>query len=177
MAEAENTVKKKSGGAGKRNKASQIFAKIKSVKHIEIILAAVAVAIILLIYFSSFFGVKNETADETQKTTDGDYCTAAVSELESKLSKVSGVGSITVLIHWGSSVEQILAESVTPSGGSNVVTVGGQVHVLKTVYPVPRGVIIICDGANNISVKMNLISAVSSYFGISENTITVLARA
>ena len=40
----------------------------------------------------------------------------------------------------------------------------------------PEGVIIICDGGNNIAVKMKLISAVAAYFGISENKINVLAK-
>ena len=41
---------------------------------------------------------------------------------------------------------------------------------------VPEGVIIVCDGGNDIAVKMRLISSVAAYLGISENKINVLAR-
>lgn len=75
-----------------------------------------------------------------------------VEELESKLSQTEGVGEVSVLIYWSE-------------------TAGGD----ESVYS-PEGVIIICDGGNDIAVKMKLISSVAAYLGISENKINVLAR-
>ena len=166
-------------GADKKSsgKAKGIIDKIKSIKRLDLIIAGVAVAVMLIIYFTTFIAPSGEDV-KTLPAGDvkTDYCNAVVFELENKLSQVSGAGNVVVLINWESSVEQVPAASTGSTGSSSVITVGGQVYVLKSVYPKPIGVIIICDGANNISIKMSLISAVSSYFGIPENTITVLAR-
>ena len=163
----------------KPQKIKGLIGKIKSIKHIDMIIAGVAVVIMLIIYFTTFIKPDEKPSGDTSAGSDGrlDYCSAVVRELESNLSQMSGAGKVLVLINWESSVEQIPAHSTGSSGSTSVITVGGQIYVLKTVYPKPVGIIIICDGANNISIKMNLISAVSSYFSISENTIIVLARA
>lgn len=162
----------------KEPKKNGIIAKIKSVKHLDIIIAAVVVIIMLIIYFSTFLSSPDTKGDNKTDTptTNSDYCAQTVLQLETKLSQVSGVGNVSVLVNWEYSEELVPAYSTNSSGSTTVVTTGGQIYILKTIYPTPKGVIIICDGASNITIKMNLISAVSSYFGIPENTITVLAR-
>ena len=57
----------------------KIIAKLKSIKHIEVILAVLAVGVMLVIYFTTFAGGK----EEKTQTTDGkaDYCAAMQVEL------------------------------------------------------------------------------------------------
>ena len=40
----------------------------------------------------------------------------------------------------------------------------------------PEGVIIVCDGGNDIAVKMRLIMSVAAYLGIDEDKVNVLAK-
>ncbi|MBR6788325.1 MAG: hypothetical protein IKM44_00765 [Clostridia bacterium] len=134
-----------------KDKISALREKIKNIRHIEIILAVVAVLIMLLIYFSNSCKITENSGISTSGN-EYDYCTRVVDELENKLSEIQGVGDVSVLISW--SYESDTAESI----------------------PKAEGVIIICDGGNNISVKMKLISSVSAYFGISENKINVLTK-
>ena len=75
-----------------------------------------------------------------------------VRELETKLSQSEGAGEVCVLIYGKGTAEG------------------------KDILYVPEGVIIICDGGNDIAVKMRLISSVAAYLGISENKINVLAK-
>ena len=120
-------------------------------KHAGLIAAALAVGAMLLIYFGkSCFS--SENAGINGGGGEYDYCAGVVEELESKLSQTEGVGEVSVLIYWSE-------------------TAGGD----ESVYS-PEGVIIICDGGNDIAVKMKLISSVAAYLGISENKINILAR-
>ncbi len=137
-----------------KDKLTAVFEKIKSIKHIEIIIAVIAVTVMMFIYFGSSC---NSTQNSGIQSGGGeyDYCTEVVTELERKLSEIDGVGEATVLVSWSG--------ASAPSGDD------------KT-FPKPEGVIIICDGGNNISVKLKLISSVSAYFGIDENKINVLAK-
>ncbi len=136
------------------DKIKRMWEKLKSVRHIEIIIAVIAVAIMLFVYFGSSASCSavsetgiNGAADEY------DYCTKVTGELESKLSEIEGVGDATVLVNWESGVTDD-----------------------DTGFPKAEGVIIICDGGNDISVKLKLISSVAAYFGIDEDSINVLAK-
>ncbi len=135
-----------------KDKLASLFEKIRSVKHIEIVIAVIAVAVMLLIYFGSSCN-STQISGIQSGNDEYDYCTEVVEELERKLSEIDGVGDATVLVSWSG--------PTTDDG--------------KT-FPKPEGVIIICDGGNNLSVKLKLISSVSSYFGIDENKINVLAK-
>ena len=131
--------------------------RIKSIKHIEIIIAVLAIIVMLVIYFCT-----STSCSQSEKTgiqTGGgeyDYYTSVVNELERKLSQIEGVGEVSVLVNWAENAESSDKDEIVRSK--------------------PEGVIIICEGGNNISVKLKLISSVASYFGISENKINVLAK-
>ena len=106
----------------------------------------------LLVYFTNSCG-NNENSGISTDEGEYDYCTRVVEELETKLSEIEDVGEVSVLISWTSTADST-----------------------ENAYPKPEGVIIICDGGDNISVKVRLISSVASYFGIAENKINVLTK-
>lgn len=139
-----------------KDKISGAVAKIRSVKHIEIIVAVLAVIVMLVIYFSTSCSPKEKTSIDTP-AGEYDYCTETVRELEAKLAQIEGVGDVSVLVNWSNDAEVSGTDTVK-------------------AFPKPEGVIIICEGGNNLSVKLKLISSVASYFGISENKINVLAK-
>lgn len=132
--------------------------KLRSVKHIEIIIAVVAIAVMLVIYFGTSSSCSCDGNKQGITTGDGeyDYYTSVVAELERKLSQIEGVGEVSVLVNW--------TDGAASAEGDDA------------VHAKPEGVIIICEGGNDISVKLKLISSVASYFGISENKINVLAK-
>ena len=143
------------------DKAKKIWDKIRGIRHIEIIIAVIAVIVMLFVYFGSSSSCSAD--EETGITGDGteyDYCTRVVNELEQKLSQIAGVGETTVLVSWKSST---MPDTDDRGDAENV-------------YPEPEGVIIICEGGNDIAVKLKLISSVAAYFGIDENKINVLAK-
>lgn len=162
------------------DKSQGIIAKIKGIKNIEIIIAVISVVVMLVIYFGSSFS-SNEVSIVSVKSELEDYCTKMETDLVDSLSSVSGAGNVKVVINWDSSVEQIIAYITSSSGDSyssspQIVTVDGNgvPIILKELYPKAIGVIIICQGGDNIEIKLSIIEAVSNLLDISASNVNVL---
>jgi stage III sporulation protein AG len=168
-------------------KKEGFFAKIKKVKHIEIIIALVAVGIMLLIYFFGFGGdstsKKTTTPSDNTVTTEyySDYCKRMQSELTRLVSSMEGAGAAQVLINWESSVELILAKNEnmgTNSSTSSPVIVGGSSSspiITKEIYPKALGVVVICQGGADPRIKLNVIMSVSTLLSLEPDDILVYA--
>lgn len=174
------------------DKTKIMFQKLKKVKHIEIIVAVIAVLIMVLIYFVSF-----QTGGSDKKKTDvATNAESVTAELENKvsdiLSSIQGAGKVKVLITFSSTVEKIYytTESTTTnktingSGSttemetstSTVVKDGdNEPVVVKELLPEVLGVVVVSEGAKNISTKLALIKAVQTVLGIKADIIEVFA--
>ena len=104
-------------------------------------------------------------------------------KMASSLSKISGAGEVTVMISVDEGVGTIIAEDVkiTEENGkttksSSPVLVGGKPIVLGEKYPEIKGVVVVCKGAGNIRVKMAVLDAVTTMFGIPANKVQILAQ-
>ena len=140
-------------------KISDFFARLKKVKHIELIVGAIVIVIVLAVYFSlascsSDGGTKNATANSDADNLD--YCTAMRVRLEKIVSEIDGVGDASVIINWDRSV------STSLSGG--------------TENPKATGVIVVCKGGNSTKVKLDVIYAVSTLLDLSIEKIMVYPK-
>ena len=155
------------------------------------------VAIILAIYFSSL------DTGSAQKT-DGEAAAGAPAEtissdtemedrLKRVLSKVDGVGDVDVIINYESTAERVPAfsedrqvsksdsqdtSSETTSEKSDIATVQGngasEALIVKENQPEVRGVIVVAQGAEDISVRMNLLNAVTTLLNVSADKVEIL---
>lgn len=178
------SVKKKGGPLG------GLFKKLKTIKNIEYIIAAVFLGVILLIFFSG--GVFGEKSGETVTFTLDEYGRALENKMENILSRISGAGQVKVMITFESGSEIITASTV--SRQSNTVTdnygdghretrselennspliVGGKAVVLKEIEPTVKGVIIVSEGAGSVRVKIELVKAVSTLLKIPPENIEI----
>lgn len=130
-----------------------MFKKLKSIKHIEIILAILFGLIILLVYFSSTFSANNSNKD--YKTENSTVVSAYISEVENKLenilSKINGAGNVAVMLM----VEQ-------------------DTQIDSAVLPKISSVIVVAQGANDVWVKLQIIKAVEALLRLSTGNIEVL---
>lgn len=157
---------------------SNFIAKLKSIKHIEIILALVAVAVMLVIYVSSFAAKKDvKTAEADEK----DYCAEMQTALEETIACIRGAGKTKVLISWESGIEAVTAHIANANGNSmssssQLVTDSGvtKPSLLKEIYPKALGVVIVCEGGDNVKVKIDIINAVCVLLDITPDKINVL---
>jgi stage III sporulation protein AG len=176
---------KPAGDAAKPAKKPGIFARLKKIKHIEIIIAVIAVVIMLAIYFGSRAASAKKTSSSSAQSqspvSTENYCDKMERQLKETLSKISGAGKADVIINWESSIEAIIAYITNSSNNSLTQTpqiingngISGPI-ILKEVYPKPKGVMIICQGADNIMLRMEISNAVSSLFDIAPDKIQVL---
>ncbi|MBP3619368.1 MAG: hypothetical protein J6J24_01770 [Clostridia bacterium] len=170
------------------NKLKDVWNKFKSVKHFQIYIALLFAIIVCVIYFSFF---KNTNTDKsTNLSTDANLSTDEyVETLENKLcnvlSNISGVGQVDVVITLQSGFSYVYAtdtETKTTTSGTtettitreDVLLVSNEPVIIKEVFPEIKGVVVVAKGAENIGIKLNILSAVETALEIEAKDITIL---
>ena len=163
------------------NKLKTFWGKIKSIKHFEIWLAVCVGLVVCVVYFS-FFGGGKSKSDNSQNESTQEYSSAVeyTNFLENKLgnvlSKISGVGSVNVIITLESGFSyEYATDTETTITTETVILVSNKPVVMKEIYPTIKGVVVVAKGAENFSVKMNILSAVETVLEIDRTSITILA--
>ncbi len=183
---------------GKRFKIfDSLVKRMRKNKKLEIgVYAAIAIAV-ALIYITSAAPKTSKTDDKTKTApTNTEY---AVSErelerrLESILSSISGAGNVRVMITYDTTSQMVPAlstdtqkngsesndglNSYSQAESSSPATVsgsGGNSPIIITeILPKIRGVIVIAEGAANISIRLNLQYAVQTVLGIDASCVEV----
>lgn len=124
-------------------------------------------------------------SDETQQSL-----TDTEARMEAILSKISGVGELQLMLTAEAGSEQELAQNTelsysgdtsspdTYSRKSETVIVSGGSEdapvVTRTVCPVYRGALVVCQGGGNPEVKLAVTQAVAALTGLSSDRITVV---
>lgn len=148
------------------------------------ILVVIGMIGIVLIAFSGKSGDDKKTEQKSVKTDDTlaesqtqTYKNNITEELEEILEKVDGVGECSVFLSVEGTAEYIYAENLErsqeySSNGSNenyqseIVMVddsgSDKALVKKIIHPTINGVMVVCKGGGNITVKERVIKAVST---------------
>ncbi|MBR3148801.1 MAG: hypothetical protein IKF64_01405 [Eubacterium sp.] len=126
-------------------------------------------------------------SDTETKKSDTSYA-EFTDNLEKKtcdvLSSIDGVGECKVMITLKNSNESIFAKNNQEnSNGSNYSSEseyvlykgenGEEPMLIKEYYPEVKGVVVVCSGADNVTVRENVINCVSSLYGIPSTKISV----
>ena len=152
--------------------------KIKENKKLQLLIVIV-ISIIL-----AFFILSDNNKDKSITTSDEitQYVTSLETKLCNLLSKVEGCGKVSVAIMIDSGKETVLAmkKTTTESSGrteieETPIIVNGKTVVIKENYPKVTGVLIVCEGANNISVLRKIQQATTSLLDVEINKIEILA--
>lgn len=171
------------------DKIKKIVQKIAKTKHIQV---CIAILIGIVICGVCFGGIKNKKSDNTTEivtedcATAEEYATFLENKLCNVLSKVSGAGQVNVVITLESGFSFDYAtntETKTTTSGDNettittetVILVSNQPVISKQNYPTIKGVVVVADGANDINVKLNIISAIETILQVDRQNITILA--
>ena len=119
---------------------------------IAIIVGLVAIA---LIFLSSYIDV----SWFTQKTDIDEYCVALEESLLSVVTQIEGVGEAKIFLTMDNSGENVYLNN------SDTKT--------KSITPIVRGVVIVCDGGDDPLVVSRVMSAVTKSLDISSNKVCV----
>jgi stage III sporulation protein AG len=172
-------------------KARDLYKKIKSVKHFKIIAAALLLAVAVLVFAAFYQGGKAPAA-----ASAGDPLRELETRLAGILSDMKGAGKVNVMIMYDGGMELVTAESKSvttnkttdTSGGVDritenttetstpiIINEGGQSKpiILKEIMPNILGVVIVAEGADNISVRMELLKAASKILNVNSSLIEI----
>ena len=147
---------------------------------------------------------KKDTLKEVENTTDtesdtkNEYTKKLERQFESVLANVSGVGRVKVMITLDTSSEKVtLSDPVYKNESVNETEADGSVksqtnsesspqtvfsekddvkdpYVVKEIEPVIKGVLVVCEGGDNDSVKKEITSAAEVLFGLESHKIKVM---
>lgn len=172
-------------------------------KRIENLISLLIILVITLIVINKILDsdkkenleIKNEAGVEFAKEESTNISSDLEKRLENILSKISGVGNVSVLLTYKESQALVpvyninssisTVEEKDTSGGSRITeTENLQKDVImqnsnsdivteKNIMPIVEGAIITASGADDINVKSNIISAVEAVTGIATHKIQV----
>lgn len=162
-----------------QNKEKKGFISIlKTSKKFQYVFIGICLIIAVILVFNIFFTKKSNN----QINSIDSYVENLENRLENTLSKVYGVGDVSVVITVESGMETILANKITTTQTSqgmekeeSPIVVNGKTVVVKENYPKIIGVLIVCEGAENISVMSKIQQATMSLLDININQIEILA--
>ncbi len=151
---------------------------LSSKKNKTIIIVLLIVILVLSLVFSN---IKKNVNSKENIVVAPDYQSEMEQRLSKTLSKVEGAGKVSVIINLKSGMQTVIAmeTTVTETKDGRItvetpVIVNGKTIVLKELYPEINGVIIVAEGAKNISVYNKLLQATMSLFNIKADKIEIL---
>lgn len=153
-------------------KTGKFWEKLKSIKHIEIIVPVIFGAVLLLIVFGNF-----QTADGSSTTTYDltEYAKVMEQRVAKVLSQIDGAGKVDVMINFEKGVEMIPATN-TDGDKDTIVLVSGKPVVLAEIQPKISGVLVVAEGAGNVKVKLELTKAVCTLLSVDSNYIEIFTK-
>ena len=167
------------------------FTRLKKIKHLDKIITVLFIAIILLIYFSSFSFESSSKSEAIQDLyVKEDELVLYEKELEEKiqrtLSSIKDSGEVSVMVCFSEGIETVIAyktekeikngvtiETKTPL----LVTNDGKSEtiVLEKIMPKPTSIVVVSTGAKNTNVKLEILRAVQTMFGSTNCNIEIFA--
>ncbi len=163
-------------------KRISLFQGITDKKKLEWLGIIVVVVLIVLIGWPVF--AKNNTTTTTQTSSSEFDATREQHELEAILSTIKGAGKVKVLITYETTTEMVPAyDSDTTISSSNgtqnetqsqkPATGSDGTIVLTQRRPKILGVVVVAEGASNMSVKLMLSQAVQTSLGVTASKVEV----
>ncbi|MBQ8057145.1 MAG: hypothetical protein IJ275_02285 [Ruminococcus sp.] len=115
----------------------------------------VGISAVALIFLSSYI----DTSSFTQKADIDEYCVSLEEKLLSVVTQIEGVGEAKIFL-------------TMDNNGENVYLNNSDTKT-KSITPVVRGVVIVCDGGDEPLVVSRVMSAVTKSLDISSNKVCV----
>lgn len=177
----------------KKNFFSSILDKLKKIKHLDVILIVLFVAIILLIYFSSFAQTNEKVQAIEEKTTVlqmtmQEYSNDLTLRLEKLVSAISGAGKVSAMVYFEEGIKTeiayIVEVKILPDGTrvetKSPVLISGkdgksETVVLQEIMPEPVSVIVVASGAKDTNVKLEILRLVQAMFGLSSSKVEIFS--
>lgn len=143
-------------------------------KYKYLLLILLIGVVLMLLPDSTTEHKQEETIQQLQITSEN-----LPEELAEVLSNIKGAGRVQVMITTEKGKETVYQTDISSGDKENTVIISNADRnenglVQQVISPVYRGAIILCQGADNASVKLSIIDAVSKVTGLDSSQISVL---
>lgn len=156
----------------------KLVAKIRSIKNIELYLAAIlGIAVLVAV----FFGTSTKTDKTTEDSSEFDeYIATMENKISSVIEKMDGCRNVEVAVSYNAVGEKVFAyetETKNVNGVivevNSIVFVKGEPLVLKTLPPSVCGVVIVVDCNDDPVLKMKIKQVVVTLLEVSVDNVQV----
>ena len=155
------------------NNSNKLIKKIKESKTFQYVVIGIISVIIILILALVFNG--------SNKSKSVAYTTSLEAKLEETLSKIDGAGKVSVVISVeNESVKEVAYTTTTEKTSNGTKTtktplvVNGEVVYIGDATPTITGVLIVAEGAKNLSVLTKLQYATTTLLNVDVSKIEIL---
>ena len=162
-----------------KNQASESPKKLKK-EVVLIIILCVLLAVTIFLPSQEILGGLFETSEVVDSNN---YASSVEQNLTNLLKNVEGVGNVDVMVSLTGSEIEILAkniETIKENGVikniESVVMVNGKPYVTETLNPKINSVVVVCDGGDNLSIKMVISEIISSALSVPFENIKIYKR-
>lgn len=163
-------------------KLSAFVEKIKKDKKTLLIIVFALAGMLLILFSDSEENNKQPMKNEGFSDMAEEY----EIKLQSLISKIEGVGKVSVMITYESGEENVFASDKEESFRNGeqkikndyiiVDSDNGETGLkIKSVYPKIKGVAVVCNGESDSTTKERIVSVVSALFDISTKNISVVS--
>ncbi len=157
----------------KTSKKIQFGSFIKKIKPEYVLIFAAVIAVIAL-----FASSISSSADEKSESSSADaYVEMLENKLSTELSKIKGAGRVSVIISVERGITSELATETAARGDEEVtspIIVNGKPIMLGELYPKIKGVVIVAQGGDKLTVKMSILNATRVFLDVDVNKIEIL---
>lgn len=144
-------------------------------------LIVILLAVVVIAIFLSSQDINLPLLKSEENITVNSYVKNLELSLENILSDVDGAGKINVFITVEGTEEEIVLKNVetrTENGVKTtvetIVLVGGKPYVTKTENPKIIGVAIVCEGADDINVRLSITEIVTTTLKINSDSVRII---
>lgn len=133
--------------------------KLKKIKHIEVYIAVIFIAILLIFYLSNFTKTENKNKTTTSnELTVTSYVEQLENNLEEILSNIGGVSNVKVMI---------TLDTTQFSVANSVLDLSS--------FPEIKGIVITANGVKNTTNKLKVLHAVEAVIEVKSGSIEILS--
>ena len=169
------------------SKIIERFSKLKKNKNFLVFIAVGLAVLIAIIYFSSLLGTNDKSSStkedniETNFSTSEEYVIYLENKLENVISQVKGAGNVDVIVTLEKGFQYVyLTEEETKTSANGITTttttvvmVDGEPVLTEEIYPIIKGIVIVSAGANDVAVKMNILTLIQTVVDVDSSKISI----
>lgn len=178
------------------DKLKTLWSKLKGIKHIEIIIGVILIAVMLIVYNAVSKSAKKTDIGDVKKTASiaSQYDHTMTEErLERILREIEGVGSVKVMITYDGTSEKVTAKTISTSTVTNTNAQGNSSsntsrtespviisnngssspYILKEIAPGISGVIVVAEGADKPTTRLAIMRACQTILQVNASNIEI----